>query len=167
MRPERYLKVGQLAAEAGVGVQTLHYYERLGLLPKPERSAANYRRYPPGLLGQVRFIKKAQALGFALEEIKESLTLRRGGRAPCRSVVEIARRHLAGLEMQLAALEEFRGGLQAFVSQWEEETSRPRKCAGACCDLIERLPLPPRAGRPKTFFQKPLTLQPTRGRRLG
>ncbi|MCX7865618.1 MAG: heavy metal-responsive transcriptional regulator [Limisphaera sp.] len=155
MRPERYLKVGQLAAEAGVGVQTLHYYERLGLLPKPERSAANYRRYPPGLLGQVRFIKKAQALGFALEEIKESLTLRRGGRAPCRSVVEIARRHLAGLEMQLAALEEFRGGLQAFVSQWEEETSRPRKRARAFCDLIERLPLPPRTGRPKHFSKSP------------
>lgn len=113
------MKVGELAARAGVGVQTLHYYERLRLLPKPERSEANYRLYAPETLELVRFIKKAQALGITLEEIKEILALRRQGRAPCRSVVEIARRHLAELDAQIAALEEFRRAHQAFVPQWE------------------------------------------------
>src|SRR5437588_6286022 len=70
------LKVGQVAAEVGVGVQTLHYYERLGLLPKPNRSEANYRLYSPDAVRRVRFIKKAQALGLTLEETKQILDLR-------------------------------------------------------------------------------------------
>src|SRR6266478_4764410 len=69
-RPANTLKVGQVAAEVGVGVQTLHYYERIGLLPKPNRSAANYRLYSPESVHRVRFIKKAQALGLTLEETK-------------------------------------------------------------------------------------------------
>jgi hypothetical protein len=63
---ESHLKVGELAACAGVGVQTLHYYEQLGLLPKTGRSASNYRLYPSAALRRVQFIKKAQVLGFAL-----------------------------------------------------------------------------------------------------
>ena len=72
---EASLKVGEVAAQAGVGVQTLHYYERLGLLPKPKRSAGNYRLYSPDAVRRVRFIKKAQALGLNLQEIKEVLEL--------------------------------------------------------------------------------------------
>ena len=75
-----FLKVGELAERAGVGVQTLHYYERLRLLPKPDRSAANYRLYPADALRRVQFIKKAQVLGFTLEEIKDILGLREQGR---------------------------------------------------------------------------------------
>ncbi len=72
MRLAKALKVGAVAKAAGVGVQTLHYYERLGLLPKPNRSAANYRLYGPEAIRRVRFIKKAQALGLTLEETKQS-----------------------------------------------------------------------------------------------
>ncbi|MDA1272686.1 MAG: heavy metal-responsive transcriptional regulator [Verrucomicrobia bacterium] len=133
------LKVGELAARAGVGVQTLHYYERLGLLPKPDRTASNYRLYPPASLRQVQFIKKAQALGFTLEEIKEILGLRERGRAPCRRVADVARQHLRELDARIAALREFRKSLAAVVPKWERETSRQRACAGEFCDLIEQL----------------------------
>src|SRR6266849_3033872 len=140
MKPESLLKVGEVAARAGVGVQTLHYYERLGLLPSPNRSGANYRLYPPASLRQVQFIKKAQALGFTLEEIKEILGLRERGRAPCRCVSDVGKKHLQELDARIAALQEFRRALAAVVPKWEKETSHQRKCAGEFCDLIERLP---------------------------
>lgn len=143
------LKVGELAARAGVGVQTLHYYERLELLPKTRRSAANHRLYPPEALRRVQFIKKAQSLGFTLEEIKEILGLREQGRAPCRCVADVGKRHLQELDARIAALQEFRRALAAVVPKWEKETSRQRKCAGEFCDLIERLPEAPQPSQKK------------------
>lgn len=139
MKLELPLRVGELAARAGVGVQTLHYYERLGLLPKAGRSAANYRLYPPSALRRVQFIKQAQALGFTLEEIGEILGLRERGRAPCRRVADVARQHLRELDARIAALREFRKSLAAVVPKWEQETSRQRACDGEFCDLIEQL----------------------------
>jgi DNA-binding transcriptional MerR regulator len=114
-----------------VGVQTLHYYERLGLLPKPDRSATNYRLYPADSLRRVQFIKQAQALGFTLEEIKEVLGLREQGRAPCRCVADVGKKHLRELDARIAALQEFRQALAAVVPKWEKETSRQRKCAAS------------------------------------
>ena len=78
------MKVGAVAKAAGVGVQTLHYYERLGLLPKPQRSTANYRLYSSDAIRRVKFIKKAQAIGLSLEETKQLVDLKGRGSAPCR-----------------------------------------------------------------------------------
>lgn len=137
---ESLLKIGELAKHVGVGVQTLHYYERLGLLPKPKRSPANYRLYPPDALRRVQFIKKAQSLGFMLEEVKEILDLREQGSDPCHCVADVGKKHLQELDKRITALQEFRRELAAVVPQWEQATSRHRKCAGEFCDLIERLP---------------------------
>src|SRR5438046_8495817 len=95
------LKVGAVAKAAGVGVQTLHYYERLGLLPKPERSAANYRLYSPETIRRVQFIKKARAVGLTLEETKQILDLKDHGRAPSHRVVKLAHKHLQAIEARL------------------------------------------------------------------
>ncbi len=159
MIAESLLKAGELAERAGVGVQTLHYYERVGLLPKPDRSAANYRLYQRDALRRVQFIKKAQSLGFTLEEIKEILSLHEQGRAPCRCVADVGKKHLHELDARIAALQEFRRALAAVVPKWEKETSRQRKCAGEFCDLIERLPENlPTQSLPKETQKKPLTL---------
>ena len=83
-----------LATQAGIGVQTLHYYERLGLLPKPERSSANYRLYASDALRRVQFIKKAQAVGFTLGEIKQILAFQRPGAIRCRGVASTRRKRL-------------------------------------------------------------------------
>ncbi len=88
-RNANLLKVGAVAKAAAVGVQTLHYYERFGLLPKPARSTANYRLYSFDAIRRVRFIKNAQGLGLTLEETKQILDLREHGRAPCGKVVEL------------------------------------------------------------------------------
>jgi DNA-binding transcriptional MerR regulator len=97
-RSEGLLKIGAIARAARVGVQTLHYYERLGLLPKPERSETNYRLYTTDVLRRVMFVKKAQALGFKLAEIKEILDLKSHGWAPCRKVTELGGKHLRDID---------------------------------------------------------------------
>src|SRR5207247_10744883 len=110
------LKVGAVAKAAGVGLQTLHYYERLGLLPKPDRSAANYRLYSPEAVRRVRFIKKAQALGLTLEETKQILDLKDHGREPCRKVAELGGKHLQEIDAHLMRLRAYRRALAQAVS---------------------------------------------------
>jgi MerR family transcriptional regulator, copper efflux regulator len=134
------LKVGQVAAEAGVGVQTLHYYERLGLLPKPNRSAANYRLYSPEAVRRIGFIKKAQALGLTLAEAKQILDLKDHGREPCRKVAELGEKHLQEIDRRLTQLRAYRRALAQSVGTWRKENLSERHCAGEFCDLIERLP---------------------------
>lgn len=133
------LKVGEVAEQAGVHVQTLHFYERSGLLPKPKRSAANYRLYSSDLVRRVQFIKKAQTFGFTLEEIRDILDLKDHGKAPCRRVAEIAGERLREIEAELTKWRGFRRALVSVLPQWEHETAVERVCAGDFCDLIERL----------------------------
>lgn len=136
------MKVGEVAERAGVGVQTLHYYERLGLLPEPKRSAANYRLYSPEALRRVRFIKKAQAVGLTLDEIKQILDLKDRGRAPCRKVAQVGERRLREIDDELTKLRAFRRALATALPQWKAETATERACAAEFCDLIENLPEP-------------------------
>jgi DNA-binding transcriptional MerR regulator len=140
MTRDHSLKVGAIAKAAGVGVQTLHFYERSGLLPKPKRSAANYRLYAPEAVRRVRFIKKAQALGLTLEETKQILDLKDHGRAPCRKVAELGEKHLQEIDGRLAQLRAYRRALAQAVSGWPKKNLSERHCAGEFCDLIERLP---------------------------
>src|SRR5437588_4856755 len=112
------LKVGAVAKAAGVGVQTLHYYERLGLLRKPQRSAANYRLYSPEAIRRVQFIKKAQAIGMTLEETKQILDLKDHGREPCCQVAELGEKHLREINVRLAQLRAYRRALAKSVSVW-------------------------------------------------
>jgi DNA-binding transcriptional MerR regulator len=131
---ELELRVGSIAKKAGVGVQTLHYYERVGLLPKPTRSEANYRLYPPGALRRVQFIKKAQAVGFTLAEIKQILDLKSHGQAPCRKVTELGERHLRDIDARLAKLRRYRRAVAESLNSWRAKTAHRRNCAGEFCD---------------------------------
>jgi len=137
---ELEFRAGSIAKKAGVGVQTLHYYERIGLLPKPTRSEANYRLYSSDALRRVRFIKKAQTLGFTLAEIKQILDLKSHGRAPCRKVTELGEKHLQEIDARLSQLCAYRRAVIQSLTSWREKTAHRRNCAGEFCDLIERLP---------------------------
>src|SRR6266700_3459245 len=134
------LRVGAAAKAAGVGVQSLHYYERLELLPKPKRSEANYRLYSPEAIRRVRFIKKAQALGLTLEETKQILDLKDHGREPCLKVAKLGEKHLKEIDARLTHLRTYRRALAQAVSAWPKKNLSERHCAGEFCDLIERLP---------------------------
>jgi DNA-binding transcriptional MerR regulator len=122
-------------------VQTLHYYERLGLLPRPRRSAANYRLYPAEAVRRVQFIKKAQAIGMTLEETRQVLDLKDHGREPCRQVAELGEKHLREIDARLKHLRAYRNTLAKSVSAWRKENLSERHCAGEFCDLIEQLPI--------------------------
>jgi MerR family mercuric resistance operon transcriptional regulator len=76
MRTEERLTIGRLAREGGVNLETIRYYEREGLIPKPPRTRAGYRLFPEDATRRLRFIKRAQELGFSLGEIRELLSLR-------------------------------------------------------------------------------------------
>ena len=81
------MRIGALAAAAGVNVPTVRYYERRGIIPPPPRTSSGYRQYDPAVLDRIRFIKRAQELGFTLEEISDLLALRVHDSRAC-SVVE-------------------------------------------------------------------------------
>ena len=134
---DKPLLIGQLAASAGIKADSVRFYERSGLLPKPTRTASGYRLYDRHALDQLRFIKKAQSLGFSLDEVRRILRLKDEGNAKCRSVLAMAEVTLAETEIKLAELQQFHDALAANVRRWRK---RPpgTKCATEFCDLIEQ-----------------------------
>lgn len=111
------LKVGEVAAQAGVNLQTIHYYERRGLLPRPPRTASNYRAYPVDTVLRVRFVKQAQQLGFTLKEIKELLSLRAAPRTRCADVRERAEVKVRDIEDKIRNLESMRETLTKLIGE--------------------------------------------------
>jgi len=130
------LLIGQLAASAGIKPDSVRFYERSELLPKPKRSAAGYRVYDQAAVSRLRFIKKAQSLGFTLDEVRRILSLQGQGGATCRSVLAIATATLQETEIKLRELQKFHTSLAANVKRWKKLPAG-RKCAAEFCDLIE------------------------------
>ena len=129
------LRAGQAAAELGVGVQTLHYYEREGLIPAPPRSDAGYRLFPPDLMERLRFIRRAQALGLSLAEVRETLDLAAIGESPCGRVQAALAERLREVDERLAQLSAFRNQLADLVAH--APTLRRDAPAGGLCSIVE------------------------------
>lgn len=130
------LLIGEIAARSGVSRKALRLYEAAGILPPPRRTAARYRVYGADALGILTFVKQAQRLGLRLGEIKEIVSIRRSGRAPCSHVHELVRRKTADLDRTLADLKEVRRGLQRLLASW----SFRRTDRAAVCPHIEHAP---------------------------
>jgi len=105
------LTSGRLAKEADVNLETIRFYEREKLLPKPPRTAAGYRLFPAEAIQRVRFIRRAQTLGFTLKEIRELLALSQSRRASCETVRQRAERKLVEIEGKITALVAMKGAL--------------------------------------------------------
>jgi len=129
----RSLRIGEVAKAAGVAVETLRFYERRGLLGRPRRTNANYRVYGPQVLDRLAFIRRAQAVGFTLDEVGEILAESAEGRLPCRHVREMARRKLEELDRRLAELRRYRTELARTLADWDERGEEE----GGVCGLIE------------------------------
>src|SRR2546422_2080942 len=97
-------KIGEVAAKAGVNIQTLRYYERRGILQEPVRRPSGYREYQPETVQVVRFIKRAQELGFTLAEIEELLRLRHDRTATCAEVRRAATVKIEDIDRKLKSL---------------------------------------------------------------
>lgn len=111
------LKVGEVARQAGVNLQTIRYYERRGLLPKPPRTSSNYRAYPAGTVLRVRFIKRAQELGFTLNEIQELLSLRAAPRSRCADVRRRAEAKVRDIDARVRTLQAMRDALTQLIGE--------------------------------------------------
>ncbi|QPM90524.1 MerR family transcriptional regulator [Pseudooceanicola algae] len=98
------LKIGDLARKTGTKVVTIRYYEKIGLLPEPQRSAGNYRAYTGDDLDRLHFIRRCRALGFPLDQIRALLDLSSEGAQPCDDVDRMAAAHLARIEQKIADL---------------------------------------------------------------
>jgi DNA-binding transcriptional MerR regulator len=123
--------ISAVAKQTGVSPPTIRYYEEIGLLPATTRSSAGYRRYSDAAVEELRFIKKAQALGFSLEEIGEILQLSRSGRTACTHVLSLAEHHVALVEQRIRQLQQFRDRLDAEISKWRQQEASIT-CEGLC-----------------------------------
>lgn len=113
------LRIGEVAKQAAVHVETLRYYERRGLVAKPPRTGVNYRYYPRETVRRVRFVKRAQELGFSLNEIRELLSLRVTPRARCADVRDRADAKIADIEAKIRALRRMKKALSGLLAECE------------------------------------------------
>ncbi len=127
------MRSSQVAAEAGVNVQTLRYYERRGLLPEPDRLESGYRSYGVDAVRTVRFVKSAQQLGFSLEEVDSLLDLAAGGPDNCDAAKTLANEKLAQLAQKIASLTTMRHSLRQLVATCE------RSRAKRVCPLLDAI----------------------------
>src|SRR5688500_5154370 len=110
------LTVSRVARAAGVGIETIRFYEKRGLLEQPARRASRYRVYDDAAVNRIRFIKSAQGLGFTLNEIADLIALERDSRAQCSDLQGRANDKIALIERKLAELERMRGELARLSS---------------------------------------------------
>lgn len=128
------MTIAKLARAAGVGVETVRYYQRRGLMPTPRATADSaYRHYDAGHLQRLRFIRRGQAAGFTLEEIGELLSLDRTSDRP--RVRELAGARLAALDAQMAEIEAARAALHRLLHVCEGSDRGP-------CPIIEAFDVP-------------------------
>ena len=127
------LKIGEVSQLSGIGIEALRFYERSGLLGKPLRSMSGYRLYDEGVLERLAFIKKAQALGFSLDEIKRIISDAQSGSSPCDDVREIVRRRLGELDERMREMKRYRKELAHTLEEWDKVGRAP----GHICGLIE------------------------------
>jgi DNA-binding transcriptional MerR regulator len=138
------MRSGQLARLTGVSTDTLRHYERLGLLPLPQRTAGNYREYPPTYQERVRLIQRALTIGFSPSELKTVLAVRDRGGVPCRHVRELLNSKLAQVDWHIENLTSLRTELNRLSKDWDTRSCRTKP--GQASKLLEtvqpRLDLP-------------------------
>lgn len=129
----KQLKIGDLAKETGTKVVTIRYYEKIGLLPAPERNQGNYRTYERAHLDRLRFIRRCRALGFSLDQIRDLLALASDAKRSCHEVDKLTADHLAEVEAKIADLTRLAQELRRIS----------RRCSGggtiANCRIIEAI----------------------------
>ncbi|MEE8417998.1 MAG: Hg(II)-responsive transcriptional regulator [candidate division Zixibacteria bacterium] len=127
------LKRGNLAKMAGVNIETIRYYEKQGILPEPDRSPSGYRQYDEETVNRIRFVKRAQKLGFSLSEIKQLLKLSEGEITDCDEVKDIALKKLEAIREKIINLQK----LDSILSNLATQCDRQQTIKG--CPIIEAL----------------------------
>ena len=123
---ERTMSIGALAKKSGIGIETIRYYERIGLLVPLERKASGYRVFNTESFKTLRFLKHAQELGFSLAEIKELLKLRADKESRCEDVQTRALKHLQDVEEKIEKLESIQVVLSKLIRQCRSKKTSDR-----------------------------------------
>jgi DNA-binding transcriptional MerR regulator len=127
------MRIGELAARAGVNPKTIRFYEERRLLPQPARRASGYREYDEGDIARLTFVKAAQRLGLSLDEIGEVLAFKERGERPCDYVLGLLDRQVADIDGRLTELARLRSDLQALKARAD---CLPAE-GGCYCRIIE------------------------------
>ncbi len=127
------LKIGEVARRADVTAKAIRFYERVGVLPPPARGENGYRLYGKGAVEMLAFVKRATGLGLTLAEIKDIITIRQGGRPPCRHVHRLLTEKAVELDRKLRDLLEVRRRVRQSLAAWKRAPSR----RAAVCPHIE------------------------------
>lgn len=135
------LSIGDLAKATETRVETIRYYERIGLLPRPARTRGNYRSYEPPHLARLGFIRRARNLGFSIVQVRELLGLADQRDRSCRTVDAIARAHLAEVDAKIRSLQALRREFGAIIRDCRAD--RIAEC-GILDALVTRTVRPPR-----------------------
>ncbi len=129
------MRIGEVADATGVTAKTLRFYESDGLLPEPARTSGGYRDYPTEAVGRVTFIRRAQAAGLTLAQIREILAVRDHGHPPCEHVAALVERRLHDVDRRLEELQGTRRELLALRQRLDELD--PADCgSGTVCAAI-------------------------------
>lgn len=127
------LKIGEVAKLSGIGIEALRFYERGGLLGRPGRTQSGYRLYDREVLERLDFIKRAQVLGFSLDEIKQIIAEKEAGESPCEAVRDVVRTRLSELDQHMRDMRRYRNELAATLAEWDKAGA----VKGHICGLIE------------------------------
>ena len=126
------LSIGALSTKTGVNIETIRYYEKIGLLPAPYRSEGRQRRYDHGLMQRLQFVRRARELGFSIDEIRVLLRLADHGAPACSEAKAITERHLADIRGKIADLKKLSRVLSNLTENCEAD-------AQALCPILETL----------------------------
>ena len=126
------LTIGDLGKATGTKVETIRYYERIGLLPKPPRTSGNYRDYGQAELGRLSFIRRSRDLGFSLDQVRELMKLSDDRKSDCAGIDRIAEAHLREVDRKIADLRALRRELKSVIDSCDGGTV-------GSCRIIEAL----------------------------
>lgn len=127
------LSIGKVAGRAGIGIETIRFYEREGLIDDPPRGPSGYRQYPESVVTRLLFIKRAKELGFTLSEIKELLSLRADDERSCEDVRRRAEAKITGIESKIKSLERIKKALVRMIRECNQRGSDPE------CPILDAL----------------------------
>lgn len=122
-------KIGELSKETGIDIETIRYYEKIGLIPEPKRSDKNYRQYDSNYISSLHFITHTKKLGFSLKEIQRFLNLRMDNHTNCSDIKCRIDQKIASVEQKIKQLNEIHKSLKAFSTQCSDTENIENQCA--------------------------------------
>jgi DNA-binding transcriptional MerR regulator len=134
---QKVLRSGELARLAGISTDLLRHYERMGIVPRPERASNGYRQYPASVLDRVQVARRSLSLGFSLPELARIFAVKDRGGTPCRGVRDLAKEKLRQVEQSLLELKALRRQLRETLLDWDRRLGKTP--AGRRAGLLDSL----------------------------